>query len=76
MLDDHTLLMGLYHILSITYNKQQLFCRGVFCAGNPNDVQGACHGDSGGPLVKFEENIVEEGEMPYFKQIGNEISIK
>jgi hypothetical protein len=42
----------------------------VFCAGNPNDVQGACHGDSGGPLVRFEQDLVLEKETPYFVQIG------
>jgi secreted trypsin-like serine protease len=45
-------------------------CRGVFCAGNPTNVQSACHGDSGGAMLKFVPNINDEDEQSHFVQIG------
>ena len=44
--------------------------RGVFCAGNPPNVQSACHGDSGGAMLKFVPNINDEDEQSHFVQIG------
>ena len=44
--------------------------RGVFCAGNPPNVQSACHGDSGGAMLKFVPNINDENEQSHFVQIG------
>ena len=45
-------------------------CRGVFCAGNPTNVQSACHGDSGGAMLKFVPNVNDEDEQSHFVQIG------
>ena len=45
--------------------------RGVFCAGNPTNVQSACHWDSGGPVLKFVPIINDEDEQSHFVQIGN-----
>jgi hypothetical protein len=45
--------------------------RGVFCAGNPPNVQSACHGDSGGAMLKFVPNVNDVDEQSHFVQIGN-----
>jgi secreted trypsin-like serine protease len=47
-----------------------MFLRGVFCAGNPANIQSACHGDSGGPMLKFIPNSNDVDEQSHFVQIG------
>jgi hypothetical protein len=44
--------------------------RGIFCAGNPPNVQSACHGNSGGPMLKFVPIINDVDDQSHFIQIG------
>ncbi len=44
--------------------------RGIFCAGNPPNVQSACYGNSGGPMLKFVPIINDVDDQSHFVQIG------